>query len=88
MRALLIVLVACAHPAPKCPSPPPVTIVAPRLPCTLPKMPAPSKAVGFPSADGQSILISKSDWSALAGDLLLVHAWIDKAQACLSVEAP
>lgn len=83
MRALAILaLVACHHAAPACPTPPPVTIVAPRAPCALPQLPGPLDLQGKPAAGG--IVVTQDRWAELAGWLSAVDSWITAAQGCIS----
>ena len=81
---LLVTLVSCSRPAPKCPTPPPVTVIAPRVPCDLPAIPAPfGAAIGFPSPDGQSIYVSKTEWANLGGYLMGISEWVIAVRDCI-----
>jgi hypothetical protein len=43
-----------------------------------------SKAVGYPSPDGQSIYVSVSDWASVGGYVLGLHNWIIAAADCIA----
>jgi hypothetical protein len=66
-------------------TPVPVTVIAEPIVCDLPPLPDPlSKPVGFPSPDGQSILVSISDMALVVGYVSAMRAWIMAATGCIA----
>lgn len=66
----------------------PEVIVAPRVPCSLPHLPAPIALGGVPSVGGDTVTVTRDGLAALAGYLVAVRAWIGAASGCLAAEGP
>jgi hypothetical protein len=90
--ALLSSFTVCCRAAPSCPKPvppAPVTIIAEPIACNLPALPSPiTRAIGFPSPDGQQIFVSVTDFADLGAYVLGLHQWIEAAAPCITGAAP
>lgn len=58
-------------------------MVAEKVPCALPPLPAPIALGGVPTADGTAVVVTKDGLVELGRYLAGVRAWITVASECI-----